>query len=442
MQAMLATQLNRLVTNNEIQLRCLVRLDEFICNLVHDRQIAIVLNVSVVAPPLPQIVGAPVSMDKAPAGGASAPAAAPVAPPPAYQNPAVAAPPPQQPHSAQYGAIPAQPARAPAAASYQQPPRTGQASTMPGDASVFPISALNPYQSQRWMIKARVTHKGEVKHWKNDRGEGKLMNMELLDKDGGKMRAVVFGEGVDMFEPLIQQGKTYFISRGQIKPTNKKFNPNGGDYEMTLDKNSTITPTDDDEIPVQAFNFVSIVDIQNISADKVVDVIGKVVHVGDLTQINTKRGTQLSKRNVTLVDSSNASIELTLWGKHAETFNTDGIVAIQGAKVSEWGARTLSSQMTSVIDINPDLPIAHKLRAWYDANQHNLGNVTQVRQSYQTAVFFLNSSISSRKPACVRPAMAARAVRAATSSPLRTRRSSRCATRTWAATAVTPTFTL
>ncbi len=126
---------------------------------------------------------------------------------------------------------------------------------------------------------------------------------------------------------------------------------------------------------------MAIADIANISADKVVDVIGKVTHVGDVQQINTKRGAQLAKRNVTLVDSSNASIELTLWGKHAENFGTDGILAVQGAKVSEWGARTLTTQMNSQLDSNPDIPACHKLRAWYDANAGNLANITQLTQA-------------------------------------------------------------
>ena len=38
MQAMLATQLNDLVTNNELQKFCVVRLDEYICNSVQDRK--------------------------------------------------------------------------------------------------------------------------------------------------------------------------------------------------------------------------------------------------------------------------------------------------------------------------------------------------------------------------------------------------------------------
>lgn len=374
---MLGTQLNPLVGEEpgKISIRCLIRLEEFICNMVHDRQIAIILGVSVVAPPLATLVGNPVNLDnKAPAATAAPAQQA------QYQKPTPQAQAYMQPQQ-QYIQQPAAPRGPPAAASFQQQQQRAPAGAMVGDANLFPISALNPYQNQRWMVKARVTHKGDIKEWKNDRGAGKLMNIEILDADGGKMRVCMFGEAVDMFEPIIQQGRTYFISKGQIKPSNKKFNPNGGDYEMTLDKNSTVVPTEDDKIPMQAYNFVPIIDIQNIDADKVIDVIGKVINVGDIQQINTKRGAQLAKRNITLVDSTMASIELTLWGKFAETFNTDDILAAQGVKVSEWGARTLSTTFQSQLESNPDIPACHKLRAWYNANAGSLANVVQLTQA-------------------------------------------------------------
>ena len=38
MQAMLATQLNDLVTNNELQKFCVIKLDEYICNSVQERK--------------------------------------------------------------------------------------------------------------------------------------------------------------------------------------------------------------------------------------------------------------------------------------------------------------------------------------------------------------------------------------------------------------------
>lgn len=45
-----------------------------------------------------------------------------------------------------------------------------------------PINSLTPYQ-QRWTIKARVTNKGDIKTWNNNRGAGKLMSVDLLDAD-------------------------------------------------------------------------------------------------------------------------------------------------------------------------------------------------------------------------------------------------------------------
>lgn len=48
---------------------------------------------------------------------------------------------------------------------------------------------------------------------------------------------------------------------------------------------------------------------------------------------------QISKRELTLVDRSNFSVRLTLWGKQAETFAADGqpVIAFKGAKVGDFG---------------------------------------------------------------------------------------------------------
>jgi replication factor A1 len=372
LQAMLATQLNHLVQEDKVVPRCLVKLDEFICNTVHDRQIAIVLQLSVVSGPV-DAIGNPAAIEAGkPAAGAMAPSVlAPVAQS-NYQKPTPAAPA-QQPQQQQ---------QQQQAQRYQQPAHQAlHRAPIQQDQNVFPLSALNPFQNARWVVKCRVIHKGDVKTWKNERGEGKLLSMDILDAEGSKMRVTMFNAEVDMFEPMMQLGKSYFISKGQVKVANKKFNSLGSDYEMTLDKNSVVEPAPDGgDIPLQSYRFVAIADIAGISADKIIDVIGKVTEAGEVTQINTKRGSVLSKRTLMLVDSSMASIELTLWGKFAETVTVDGILAVQGAKVSDWNAKSLGTTMTGIVESNPDLPEAHKLRVWYEANQANLHAVTQLTQ--------------------------------------------------------------
>ena len=46
-----------------------------------------------------------------------------------------------------------------------------------------PIRVLNQF-SMDWRIRARITKKGDQKQWKNQKGEGVLMNIELIDKEG------------------------------------------------------------------------------------------------------------------------------------------------------------------------------------------------------------------------------------------------------------------
>jgi replication factor A1 len=50
--------------------------------------------------------------------------------------------------------------------------------------------------------------------------------------------------------------------------------------------------------------------------------------------------TQLSKRELTLVDKSGFSVRLTLWGKQAEQYSSDEeapVVAFKGVRVGDFG---------------------------------------------------------------------------------------------------------
>lgn len=61
--------------------------------------------------------------------------------------------------------------------------------------NIYPIEALSPY-AHKWTIKARCTHKGEIKTWHNKNGEGKLFSANFLDTSG-EIRATGFNDSVD-----------------------------------------------------------------------------------------------------------------------------------------------------------------------------------------------------------------------------------------------------
>jgi replication factor A1 len=62
---------------------------------------------------------------------------------------------------------------------------------------------------------------------------------------------------------------------------------------------------------------------------------------------------ELRKRDITIVDKSMAEINLTMWGGNAENFDPTGnpVVAIKGAKVSDYNGVSLSTLGSSVIQV-------------------------------------------------------------------------------------------
>ena len=58
----------------------------------------------------------------------------------------------------------------------------------------------------RWRIRVRVTQKGQMREWKNARGEGKLFSFTVID-DSGEIRVTCFKDEAERFYDLIEVGK-------------------------------------------------------------------------------------------------------------------------------------------------------------------------------------------------------------------------------------------
>lgn len=395
MQGTLATNLNNLVDNKIIELNSIVRLVKYGVNSIKNHRLVFVAEIGTedVVKGMGR-VGEPTNIDNPTVVSTASASNTSTATPFAYNNTTSA------------------PVSNPAN-SYSAPSNNAgfkpSSSTVNGNnantnnsaaSSSQPISSLSPYKD-RSVIKARVTSKTEVKKWTNDRGEGRLFSVSLLDSSG-EIRLTCFNDSVDQYFDLLQVGKVYEFANFQVKIAKRQYGSIQNDYEIAVDSNTTIKAVLDEiiEIPEVLYSFVPISKMVDNKKDDIVDVIGIVKECGELSEITVKSTQkQLTKRDLTLVDTSSASIRLTLWGKQAQEFTeqeaaSKPVIAIKGVKVNEYQGKTLSSLGSSQITFNPDMPEAHTLRGWFDSKGGEVEAALNVSSASANSANASNNSVN------------------------------------------------
>lgn len=176
---------------------------------------------------------------------------------------------------------------------------------------------------------------------------------------------------MDRFYDVFEVGQVYTITNASVKLANRRFSNVKNDYELSLENGTQVTHVPNaTAVPTVRFAFVPISNLGQTQKDDMIDIIGVAHDVGDLGNITVKStGKQLSKRDITLVDKTAHGVRITLWGKEAEEFvdyKNRAVLAVKGARVSDYNGRTLSATMSSTLSLNPDIPEAHELRGWYD----------------------------------------------------------------------------
>ncbi|CDK27204.1 unnamed protein product [Kuraishia capsulata CBS 1993] len=262
--------------------------------------------------------------------------------------------------------------------------------------NLYAIDQLSPYQNT-WTIKARVSFKSDVKTWTNQRGEGKLFNVHFMD-ESNEIRATAFNEVADKYYDFLKEGHVYYVSKARIQPAKKQFSTLSHNYELALDRDSLIEECDDaSDVPNLQYSFVSLERVPDLTTNSIIDVVGVLNKVDDLFSITAKSsGRPFDRRDITIVDSSHFAATVGLWNKIAVNFDipVGTVVAIKGAKVQDFGGRTLSLTPSATIIANPETPEAYKLKGWYDTQGKNEKFIPVKGENAASAAYDLTSKAS------------------------------------------------
>eukprot|EP01130_Rhizamoeba_saxonica_P012898 TRINITY_DN547_c0_g1_i2.p1 TRINITY_DN547_c0_g1~~TRINITY_DN547_c0_g1_i2.p1 ORF type:complete len:448 (-),score=119.80 TRINITY_DN547_c0_g1_i2:37-1380(-) len=242
---------------------------------------------------------------------------------------------------------------------------TKPTNSMTGDSGICPISALTPYN--KWTIKVRVAFKSELNSYQRDGKKNDIFKMDLVD-NSGDIRCTVYKDDAVRLYSQFEEGGVYYISRGSVKSIQKRYTSSNLKYEMVLNSSTTVEASPDDDLPYAAWNFTYLDRVHALPKDEVIDAVG-IVEVGEVSTINTRAGKQLDKLEITLVDDSEAPIELTLWGQNAHKFkdsvSSQTIVGFKNLKVGEFmNKKQLSAGFDTRWEINPDVKKAKEIEAW------------------------------------------------------------------------------
>ena len=110
----------------------------------------------------------------------------------------------------------------------------------------IPLSRLFPLIKGNWTIRVRITKKSEVRSWQNSKGEGRLQNLDFVDREGSHMQGTLFREMVDMFSETFQLGSVYEISQGVVKASSTKYTQAQNDHCFVFDKFTKVKSVEDD----------------------------------------------------------------------------------------------------------------------------------------------------------------------------------------------------
>lgn len=98
-----------------------------------------------------------------------------------------------------------------------------------------------------------------------------------------------------------------------------------------------------------------------------VDVLGVVQKVGTVDSVTIKNGESRRRRNLVICDESNTSICLCVWGdKVTLDFENHPVVAVKGAKVSDYFKRSINAYEDARIYLNSTFERSKDMKLWYD----------------------------------------------------------------------------
>ncbi|KAL4509227.1 hypothetical protein ABPG72_018158 [Tetrahymena utriculariae] len=258
-----------------------------------------------------------------------------------------------------------------------------QASTDGDETDLDFINNLQPNGNNQ-TIKVRITKKGDLKSFKDNKG--KLFSMDVIDQKGDECSVSFFNELAEQYDGLFQVGQVIIMKQFQVKVNNNR-QYNKGEHTVSINKESKILIcAEDPSIPMIKLNRQYIQDVQNKQKGDLIDLIVVVKQDSDIkSMILKKDNQQQSKRDIIAFDESLIEAEITLWGQTAQEYDAKqgDFIVFKDAKIGEFkDKKQINIGYGTQIFMNPNeqlFPQIKEIKKWYlSLNSDQLSTIQKV----------------------------------------------------------------
>lgn len=120
----------------------------------------------------------------------------------------------------------------------------------------------------------------------------------------------------------------------------------------------------------KTIELVRIIEISKVPLTTSISVAAIIYNVDDIkSYIKRSTGKEIKRREITLVDTSEEAIILTLWNNDAENFNSvkGDVLLITNAAINEYQSRkSISKLRETTILSNPEIQEKNQLESWFN----------------------------------------------------------------------------
>ncbi|XP_042971311.1 replication protein A 70 kDa DNA-binding subunit B-like [Carya illinoinensis] len=213
----------------------------------------------------------------------------------------------------------------------------------------------------------------------------KYQNLVLLDSEGNRVQAVIFGKDIDLRNDTLYIYQSYYIANALVRTMDPRHQRGPYQFQWTINSKTIVEEIEEDEPALRPpeYNLVPLNELGvHIDTDAEIDILALAIHMNPPNEVNTNHGKSLIQE-IYLIDPGLKLLRLTMWNRfvHDECHEISDLILakpiILGTriKVSSYNGLSLSSRPTSVFIVEPLLSSSVALRTWAAQNDKLLEEI-------------------------------------------------------------------